>query len=129
MAGTSAGAWLADLVLAVHVAIAASIVLGLLLVWLGAFAGWRWVRNPWLRAGHLAAIGYVALQAVAGRICPLTTWEDQLRGVRTERGFIERQDVGRGVQALGASTRRRSATHSTCWVCGNMSMGWTAWSR
>lgn len=90
MAGTSAGAWLADLVLAVHVAIAVSIVLGLVLVWIGAAAGWRWVRNPWLRAGHLAAIGYVALQAVAGRICPLTTWEDRLRGVRTERGFIER---------------------------------------
>jgi hypothetical protein len=90
MAIDGVGAWLADLVLAVHVAIAVSIVAGLLLVWIGAAAGWRWVRNPWLRASHLAAIAYVAIQAVAGRICPLTTWEDRLRGVRTERGFIER---------------------------------------
>ena len=90
MAGTDEGAWLADLVLVAHVAIALSIVLGLALVWIGAAIGWHWVRNPWLRAAHLAAIGYVAIQAVAGRICPLTTWEDQLRGVRTEGGFIER---------------------------------------
>jgi hypothetical protein len=81
---------LADLILVAHVAIAGFIVGALLLTWLGAWRGWRWVRDPWFRWGHLAAICFVALQALAGRLCPLTIWEDQLRGVASERGFIER---------------------------------------
>jgi len=81
---------LADAILITHVAIAGFIVCGLLLTWAGAIAGWRWVRNPWFRGIHLGAIVFVAAQAVAGRLCPLTIWEDQLRGVRSETGFIER---------------------------------------
>lgn len=90
MPGLPASAAMADAVLLLHAAIALWIVLMLPLAWIGGAAGWGWVRNPWLRAAHLAGIACVALQALAGRICPLTTLEDRLRGLEDGRGFIER---------------------------------------
>jgi len=90
MSSSAAASLAADIILIVHVAIAAFITIGLLLIWIGALAGWRWIRNPWFRALHLGAIVFVAVQAVIGRICPLTIWEDRLRGVQTGSGFIER---------------------------------------
>lgn len=69
----------ADLLLALHVSFVLFVVFGLALILAGAWRGWGWVRNPWFRAAHLAAIGVVVLQAWLGRICPLTTWEMALR--------------------------------------------------
>jgi hypothetical protein len=79
---------LADALLAAHFLIAAFIVAGLILVWLGAALGWQWTRNPWFRYLHLGAIAFVAAEALAGIACPLTVWEDMLRGgVRPESFF------------------------------------------
>jgi len=80
----------ADALLFVHFVIAAFIVGGLVLVWIGAAAGWRWVRNPWFRYLHLAAIVVVALEALAGYACPLTIWEDLLRGGLRPESFVGR---------------------------------------
>jgi hypothetical protein len=80
----------ADALLVAHFAIAAFIVGGLVLVWIGAAAGWRWVRNPWFRYLHLAAIVFVALEALAGYACPLTIWEDLLRGGVRPESFVGR---------------------------------------
>ena len=70
---------LADLVLAVHAAFVGFVVFGLLLIWIGWLRHWVIVRNFWFRMAHLAAIGVVAAESVAGFVCPLTTWEDCLR--------------------------------------------------
>jgi len=70
---------LADCVLVVHAAFIAFVILGLLLVWVGGWRRWGWVRNFWFRLAHLVAVGVVAAQALLGLICPLTIWEDQLR--------------------------------------------------
>ena len=86
---------LADALLAAHFLIAAFIVAGLILVWLGAALGWQWTRNPWFRYLHLGAIAFVAAEAVAGIACPLTVWEDMLRGGVRPESF-----VGRWVQCL-----------------------------
>jgi heme A synthase len=56
------------------------VVAGLALVWLGAWRRWRWVRNLRFRIVHLAAIGFVAFEALIGMACPLTEWEQLLRG-------------------------------------------------
>jgi hypothetical protein len=72
-------ALLADLVLIVHVTFVVFVIGGLMLIWLGRFCGWSFVRNGWFRLTHLAAIGIVAAEALTGLICPLTTWENQLR--------------------------------------------------
>ncbi|HEV2802880.1 MAG TPA: DUF2784 domain-containing protein [Pyrinomonadaceae bacterium] len=70
---------LADLVLAVHVAYVAYILLGLLLILVGLWRGWDWVRSPWFRLTHLAAILIVVLELIFQTNCPLTVWEVNLR--------------------------------------------------
>jgi len=81
---------MADVLLVVHFLIAAFIVGGLLLVWIGAALGWRWVRNPGFRYLHLGAIAFVAAEAVLGVMCPLTVWEDMLRGGVRADSFVGR---------------------------------------
>ena len=81
---------MADVLLVVHFLIVAFIVGGLLLVWVGAALGWRWVRNPWFRYLHLGAIAFVGVEAVLGVMCPLTVWEDMLRGGVKAESFVGR---------------------------------------
>ena len=80
----------ADALLVLHFAIAAFIVGGLVAVWVGAALGQRWVRDPWFRYLHLAAIAFVAAEALLGIACPLTVWEDMLRGNVRPESFIGR---------------------------------------
>lgn len=85
--------WLADLVLAVHVAFILFVVGGQVLIIAGWILGWTWPRHWLFRLLHLLAIGFVMLQAWLGVICPLTTLENFLRapvvgGVTYESGFI-----------------------------------------
>ena len=70
---------LADAVVVAHAMYVLFIAVGLILILLGSSLGWRWVRNRWFRIAHLAAIGIVCVQAVAGIMCPLTTLENALR--------------------------------------------------
>jgi Protein of Unknown function (DUF2784) len=81
---------LADLILLVHFALAVFIVLGLPLVWMGAWLGWNWVRGRALRYAHAIAILVVAAEALAGSVCPLTRLEDALRASADGRSFIGR---------------------------------------
>jgi hypothetical protein len=86
---------LADLVLVLHGLFVLFVVAGLLAIWIGACAGWRWVRQRAFRVAHLGAIGFVAVTSVLGLACPLTVLEDWLRtGTTTGPGFIGRW-VGR----------------------------------
>jgi hypothetical protein len=80
----------ADAILVVHFAFVAFIVAGLVLTWTGATLGWTWVRSFWFRLAHLAAICFVAGEALLGVACPLTLWEDALRGTRSDSGFLAR---------------------------------------
>jgi hypothetical protein len=70
---------LADLVVAIHLAYVAYILLGLVLILLGLWRKWGWVRNPWFRLTHFAAILVVVLELLFGTDCPLTVWEVRLR--------------------------------------------------
>lgn len=64
---------------------------GLILVWIGYAAGWRWVRKRWLRILHFCAIALVAVEALIGMACPLTVLEDALRpGPAADAGFVQR---------------------------------------
>jgi len=69
----------ADALLVTHVLFVAFVVLGLVLVFVGKFLSWQWVRNPWFRVTHLLGIGVIVLQAWFGVICALTIWEMDLR--------------------------------------------------
>jgi hypothetical protein len=80
---------LADLVLFIHFCIAGFITAGFLLIPIGAAVGWRCVQHRRLRLLHAGAIVFVALESLAGIACPLTAWEDMLRGGgSSETGFI-----------------------------------------
>ena len=83
-------AWLADLILIAHFAFVLFVVGGLALTWVGAATGWRWVRNRWFRGAHLAAILLVTAETLLGMVCPLTVWEDALRGARDDTSFTAR---------------------------------------
>jgi polyferredoxin len=80
----------ADLILVVHFAFVSLVVGGLAATWIGAALHWRWVRNLWFRVAHLAAICFVAGEALLGVMCPLTVWEDALRGRGAQTAFIAR---------------------------------------
>lgn len=105
---------MADTLLVVHFLIAAFIALGLIAVWIGAALGQGWVRNPWFRYLHLAAIAFVAAEAVLGIACPLTVWEDLLRGGAHAESF-----VGRWVRAL-------LFYEAPEWVFAAAYLGWVA---
>lgn len=62
-------------VLALHLAIIAFNVAGCVLVPIGAWRGWRWVRGFWWRLAHLLSLAVVAAQALSGRACFLTIWQ------------------------------------------------------
>ena len=83
----------ADAILVLHLLFVVFVLLGLVLIYLGKWLSWKWVRNFWFRVLHLVAIAYVVIQAWLGAICPLTIWEMQLRqlgGGRTYEGsFIQ----------------------------------------
>lgn len=71
--------YMADGLLLLHTLFVAFVVIGLLLVLAGKPLEWQWVHNPWFRYLHLAAIGFVVVQAWLGLPCPLTVWENAFR--------------------------------------------------
>ena len=87
-------AFLADSLVALHVAYVGFVVIGQLLILLGLALGWKWVRNPTFRILHLLAIVIVAIEAGFDVECPLTVWERDLRSLAgqpiAEGSFIGR---------------------------------------
>jgi hypothetical protein len=85
---------LADLVVAIHIAYVAYIIVGFLLILVGLKCKWGWVRNPWFRLTHFAAILIVVLELIFKATCPLTILEFRFRSLAgqpvTEVTFVER---------------------------------------
>ena len=81
---------LADAILVVHAAFVLFVVLGLPATWVGLALDRPFARNPWFRNLHLGAIGFVIAETLLGIVCPLTEWENALRGAPTGEGFIQR---------------------------------------
>ncbi len=70
---------IADTILVIHFAFVLFVVIGLMLILVGLLARWSWIHNRIFRFSHLAAVGFVVLQAWLGQLCPLTIWENELR--------------------------------------------------
>jgi hypothetical protein len=77
----------ADAILLLHALFVAFVTVGLGLILIGKALSWTWVRNPWYRIAHLAAIGVVVVQSWFGVICPLTNWEMSLRSQAGDAGY------------------------------------------
>ena len=67
-------------ILTLHLAIIAFNVAGCLLIPIGAWRRWRWVREFWWRLAHLLSLAVVALQASLGSACFLTIWQGDVSG-------------------------------------------------
>lgn len=70
---------LADALLVVHAGIVAFVLAGTVLILLGRWRAWSWVRAPAWRIAHAVLMAFIALQAWRGALCPLTVWEQALR--------------------------------------------------
>lgn len=81
--------FLADAVLAVHLAIILFNLFGLIVIPLGGWRGWRFVRLFWWRALHLAVLALVAVQAVLGQVCVLTDWQAALQRAAGAGGAVQ----------------------------------------
>lgn len=62
----------------IHLLYALVIVIGFILIIIGFFAGWRWIRNFIFRLIHLLMIGIVAVESMFNVECPLTWLEYKL---------------------------------------------------
>jgi len=80
---------LADFVLISHFLYVLFVVGSLPVIWLGAWLKLAFVRNPWFRYLHLAAIILVVAESLLGVVCPLTRWENTLRQIETDNSFIQ----------------------------------------
>jgi len=87
--------YLADGIVALHVAYVGYVLLGQAAIILAAPFRWQWARNPWFRFTHLTAIGIVAYEALAGLRCPLTVWEEQFRQLAGQGGDVGATFMGR----------------------------------
>jgi hypothetical protein len=81
---------LGQVMLAIHLLVIAFNVAGLVVIPVGAALRWRWVRIRGWRALHLASWVVVAAQAVLGRACFLTDWQDALTGGGAQDPLIMR---------------------------------------
>ncbi len=70
---------LADLVVLIHFGYVAFVVLGLAAILIGLALRRSWVHHFGFRMLHLLAIAVVAIQALLGVACPLTSLEKHLR--------------------------------------------------
>lgn len=86
--------WLADMLLLAHACIVLFVVAGAAYIWLGARRDWSGTRSPLFRYIHLGVMLFVAAESILGIVCPLTRWENALRGDPAHAGFIARW-VGR----------------------------------
>lgn len=79
--------FLADIVVTIHFAYVAFVVLMVPLTVIGGYLNWRWVRNRWVRMSHLVMILVVVGEAWAGVTCPLTTLENEFRSAAGQASY------------------------------------------
>ena len=71
----------------------AFVILGFVLILIGMFRHWDWIKDFRFRLIHLLVIGVIVAESWVGRICPFTEWENRLRaaagGVIYPESFIQ----------------------------------------
>jgi hypothetical protein len=83
-------AFLADVVAVIHALFSAFIVGGCIAFPASRVLRWRWASGIWLRAIHLACIGFVALRTWIHVSCPLNVLEMHFRDGRSSDGALAR---------------------------------------
>jgi len=78
---------LANITLLTHAAFVLFVIVGQIVILIGWLRKWFWTRLLVFRGLHLAAIGYVVLEAWFGIVCPLTVLENHLRQLAGEATY------------------------------------------
>jgi hypothetical protein len=91
---------IADLIVSIHFGYVLFVVGGLFVIVLGGALKWRFIRNFWLRALHLAMILAVVFEAIFGISCPLTDWEYELRAAAGQANAASASFVARLIQHI-----------------------------
>ena len=79
---------IADIVLMFHFAIVIFITFGIFLIPIGYKSNWLWVTNLKLRICHCGMMLFITLETLLGITCPLTSIENNLRGINKTTSFI-----------------------------------------
>ena len=79
---------IADIVLIFHFCIVIFITFGFFLIPIGYKFGWVWIKNLKLRIFHCGMMVFVTLETLLGITCPLTSIENNLRGIDESTSFI-----------------------------------------
>jgi hypothetical protein len=91
---------IADLIVSIHFGYVITVVGGLFVITLGGILRWRFIRNFWFRALHLAMILIVVFEAIFGISCPLTDWEYELRIAAGQKNAASESFVARLIQQI-----------------------------
>ena len=79
---------IADIVLMFHFCVVIFITFGFFLIPIGCMYKWDWVTNIQLRILHSGMMVFITLETLLGITCPLTTFENSLRGIHESKSFI-----------------------------------------
>ena len=90
----------ADLIVSIHFVYVIFVIGGLFVIILGGILRWRFIKNFWFRAIHLAMILLVVFEALFGISCPLTDWEYELRIAAGQQNATDMAFVTRLIHQL-----------------------------
>ena len=79
---------LADIILILHFLVVIFITVGFLLIPIGYYYDWIWIKNFKLRLFHFGLMFLVTFETLVGITCPLTSIENYLRGMNNSKSFI-----------------------------------------
>ena len=79
---------IADIVLIFHFCVVIFITFGFFLIPIGYKFGWVWITNLKLRIFHCGMMMFVTLETLLGITCPLTSIENNLRGIYESTSFV-----------------------------------------
>ena len=109
---------LADVVVAIHLALVGFIVIGMAAILLGIVLKWRWVRNFWFRIIHLPMIATVVEKTILGVSCPLTDMGRSTAGKGRRDGSggdIYRPDAARDLVLAGIAAKHADDSLLSVW--------------
>jgi hypothetical protein len=79
---------IADIVLFSHFCVVIFVTFGFFLIPIDYKLGWGWITNTKLRIFHSGMMVFITLETLLGITCPLTSIENNLRGIYQSKSFI-----------------------------------------